>query len=108
MARHTDQALKTARAFRSLLHDMERTYDPRVNDDMTWVLKHQEQLERWISMLESAEGPDDINELWGEVRNISHLMGCSLDDELGQRYRQLEHEFFNRVLDLVVDARRRK
>lgn len=85
---------------------MQEAYDPQVNLDMRWVLKDQERLGRWIGMLESAESPEAINELWREVQNISRIMGCTLDDELGQRYRQLKHELFSRVLDLVVEARR--
>lgn len=105
-SKHTDQALRTALEFQGLLHEMQEAYDPQVNLDKRWLLKDQEQLGRWIGMLEAAENPEAINELWREVQNISRIMGCTLDDELGQRYRQLEHELFSRVLDLVVEARR--
>jgi len=101
-----DSALQIARDFQRLLGEMESAYRPDLHLDMRWVLKDQELLARWIGMIESARSEADINELWKQVRDISHLMGCAIDDALGQRYRELEQEFFDQMLALVASARK--
>ncbi len=99
------KALNTAKDFLRLLEEMEITYNPRENINKRWIYKDQAVLKKWISELEAADSSEDYNALWQEVQNISRILGCTLDDELGRRYRLLQTKLFEEISEVISTSR---
>jgi len=98
-------ALKTAQNFLKLLKEMEETYNSKNHINKRWVYKDQEVIQKWISRLEGAKFAEDFNGIWNEVQNITQILGCTIDDELGERYRVLQSKFFEDMTNVIEHAR---
>ena len=100
------RALKTAREFMDLLREMELAYDARNDVSKRWVYKDQEILQKWIDALELAHTTEDVNAVWREIQDISRILGCTLEDALGERYRKLQSRLFEEMTEVIAAARR--
>lgn len=99
------KALNTAKDFLRLLEEMESKYNPRENINKRWIYKDQAVLKKWIGKLEAADSSEDFNALWQEVQNISRILGCTLDDELGRRYRLMQTKLFEEMTTVIFTSR---
>jgi hypothetical protein len=99
-------ALKTARDFLILLQEMEDAYDSADSKNKSWVYKDQEVIQRWIAKLELVRNSEDFDGVWREVQNISKILGCTIDDDLGERYRILQSKFFEEMTKALHTFRR--
>jgi len=101
-----EQPLSTARQFLVLLNKMEQVYGPRGQINTRWIHDDKQVISRWISQLEEAKTAEDMNDLWREIQNISHILGCTIPDELGAQYRYLTSKFYADMESAVAESRR--
>lgn len=101
-----EQPLRTARQFLALLNQMEQVYGSQGQINIRWIYNDKQVISRWISQLEEAETTEDVNDLWREIQGISHILGCTIPDELGAQYRYLTSKFYADMESAVAEARR--
>lgn len=91
--------------FITLLEEMTHEYQPDVNENKRWISKHIEVLNKWMEYLKYAKSNDEWNELWGEVQNMSRILGCTLDNEFGRRHRKFQAILYKEITELIAALR---